>query len=63
MKDFNAFLDMRSYKNWAHKITSCEHLSENLSCQFYPKREPHFSTPLNSFQRDVESRQLQQDMI
>ena len=22
MKDFSAFLDMRKYKNWAHKISS-----------------------------------------
>ena len=34
MRDFSAFLDMKRYKNWVHKISSREYLSEDLSCQF-----------------------------
>ena len=35
MKGFITFLDMRSYKNWAHKSTSeAIQQSEDLSCQF-----------------------------
>ena len=33
MKDFSAFLDVRKYKNWAHKISSWKYLSEDLSFQ------------------------------
>ena len=38
-KDFSAFLDRRRYKNWAHKISSWEYLSEDLSCQFSQSSE------------------------
>ena len=30
----SVFLDMKRYKNWAHKINSWEYLFEDLSCQF-----------------------------
>ena len=37
---------MRKYKNWAHKISSWEYLSEDLSCQFFPEhRVHHFCFP------------------
>ena len=39
MKDFSAFLDMRRYKNWAHKISSHEYLFEDLPCQFSQNTE------------------------
>ena len=46
MKDFSACLDMRIYKNWAHKIFSWKYLSEDLSCQFYHEcTVPHFCSP------------------
>ena len=46
MKDINAFLDMRRYKNWAQKICSWKCLSEDLSCQVFPEhRMPHFCSP------------------
>ena len=32
MKDFSVFLNMRRDKNPAHKISSWEYLSEDLSC-------------------------------
>ena len=52
MKDFNAFLDLRRYKNWAHKIASWKYLSEDLFCQSSspppscPEHKvPHFGSP------------------
>ena len=39
MKNFSTFLDMRRYKNWAHKISSWVYLSEDLSWQFSWSRE------------------------
>ena len=27
LKDFNAFLDRRQYKNWAHKLSCSEYLT------------------------------------
>ena len=53
MKEFSALLDMRKYKNWAHKISSWKYLSEELFCQFFPEhRVPHFCSPLwNTFSR------------
>ena len=33
---FGAFLDMRRYKNWDHKISSWKYLAEDLSCQLFP---------------------------
>ena len=46
MKDFSAFLDMGSYKNWAHKIGFWKYLSEYLSCQFSPEHKVlHFCSP------------------
>ena len=32
MKEFSAFLDMRRYKNWAHKISSLEYLNYLKTC-------------------------------
>ena len=52
MKDFSAFLDMKRYKNWAHKIGSWKCLSGNLSFWFFPRAQSAsfpFSI-LNSFQ-------------
>ena len=51
MKDSSASLDMRRYKNWAHKISSWEYLSADLSCQFFPWAQgASFLLPtLNSF--------------
>ena len=48
MKDISAFLDMRRYENWAHKIGSWKYLSEDLFCQLshLPQhRGPHFCSP------------------
>ena len=46
MKDCSAFLVMRKYENWAHKIGSWKYLSEALFCQFFPEhRMPHFYSP------------------
>ena len=42
---FSAFVDMRRYKNWAHKIGSWKYLSEDLSCQDPKHRVPHFCSP------------------
>ena len=39
MKNFSAFLDMRRWKNWAHKIISWKYLSEDLFCQFSQSTE------------------------
>ena len=51
MKDINAFLDMRRYKNWAQKICSWKCLSEDLSCQAFPEQNaPSLLSTLNSFQ-------------
>ena len=47
MKDSSAFLDMRRYKNWAHKIGSWK-ISNYQTCpaSFPPKyRVPHFCSP------------------
>ena len=64
IKDFSAFLDMRRYKNWAHKISSWKYLSEDLFCQFFPEhRVPHFCSPPELLSGGVESQQLQQHMI
>ena len=51
MKDFSAFLDMRSYKNCAHRISSWEDLTtKDLSCQFAgEQRATCLLSTLNSF--------------
>lgn len=33
MKDFSAFLDTKTCKNWPHKVSSWKYLSEDLFCQ------------------------------
>ena len=47
----SASLDMRRYKNWAHKLSSWVYLSEGLSGQFFPgRRAPRFcSSPRTPF--------------
>ena len=37
MKECSTFIDMRIFKNWAHKISSWKYLIiEDLSCQVFP---------------------------
>ena len=51
MKDFNAFLDMRTYRNWVHKISSWKYLSEDCPAIFPWTQSPSFLlSTLNSFQ-------------
>ena len=47
MKDFSALLDMRRYKNWAHKISSWEHLTiwGPVLPVFPEHRVPYFCSP------------------
>ena len=47
MKYFSAFLDLRTYKNWAHKISSLEYLTIYRSVlPVLPEhRVPHFFSP------------------
>ena len=64
MKDSSAFLDMRRYKNWAHKIGSWK-TSNYQTCpaSFSPKyRVPHFCSPPWTPFRGVEYWQ-QHDLI
>ena len=48
---FQCFLDMRSYKNWAHRISSWKDLTtKDLSCQFAGAQRASFlPSTLNSF--------------
>lgn len=47
MKDFSAFLGMRKWKNWVHKISSWKNLSEDLFRQVFPEhRGSYFWFPL-----------------
>ena len=44
MKNFSTFLDMRRYKNWAHKISSWVYLTiwRPVLAVFLEQRVPHF---------------------
>ena len=51
MKDFSAFLDLRRFKNWAHKISSWEYLTTWRPALRVPtpptlNRRLHFCSPL-----------------
>ena len=47
MKDFSAFLDMRRFKNWAHKVSSREYLPiwRLILPIFLEHRVPRFHSP------------------
>ena len=47
MKDFSAFLDMKRYKNWAHKISSWKYpiIWRPVLPVFPRHRVPHFCSP------------------
>ena len=64
MKDISAFLDMGRYYNWAHKISTCKYLSEELSCQFFPVEKLEYLIALHPelLSGVVEGHQLQQYM-
>lgn len=63
MKGFGVFLDIRSYKNWAHKIGS-KNTVEDLSCQFFQSTECLILLfTLNSFQGMLKNQQLKQHMF
>ena len=51
MKDFSAFLVVRRYKNWAHKISSWKYLTiRRPSCQFLAQRASFPLSTLNFLQ-------------
>ena len=45
MKDFSAFLGMRKWKNWVHKISSWKNLSEDLFRQVFPEHRGSYFCP------------------
>ena len=54
LKDFNAFLDRRRYKNWAHKISSSEYLTIwrlGLPVFLWAQSTSFLLSTLNSFRR------------
>ena len=65
MKDFSAFLEMRRYKNWAHKIISWEYLTiwRPVLPVFPERRVPGFCCPSWAPSEGAGAQQLQQHMI
>ena len=65
MKDFCAFLEMRRYKNWAHKIGSWKYLNYRKSCSaVFPQSTECLIFALHPelFSGSVEGQQLQQHL-